>query len=171
MPALLLAPHADDETLFAFYTLLRDNAHVLVCLDPGGGRIAELDAAMTVANRYWTVIDQPEKNPDWMKIRRRAEEMVREGYDTIIAPAYEDGGHEQHNEVAKIAATLGLPITSYYTYVRGSMRTARGQAVMGTGAEMALKRQAMDCYASQIADPKTAPWFDAGWQLEHVEVS
>lgn len=169
MGALLLAPHADDETLFAFYTMLRDDAYVLVCLDSGHDRRQELKAAMKVANREWGYIEVPETAPDWNFVSDSIREVAKD-HSTLIAPAYIGGGHEHHNEIAMIAATLGLPTTWYHTYVRGQGRTAWGQAIIGSGAEMELKRRAMDCYASQIADPKTKPWFETGWAIEYVEL-
>lgn len=170
MSALLLAPHADDETLFAFYMLLRDNAHVVVCLDSGERRWLELECAMRVADRHYTEIREPEKSPDWEKVRERIKRLIAEGYTTLIAPAYYSEGHEHHNEVALIAGTLGLPVTWYHTYRRGESRSINGQAIIATGAEMELKRRAMDCYVSQKEDPKTEPWFRAGWQIEYIEL-
>jgi LmbE family N-acetylglucosaminyl deacetylase len=167
--ALLLAPHADDETLFAFYTLLRDNATVCVVLMPPDPRGCELEAAMKVADRDWFYAGHDEKNPNWQAIRDDVRDQAKD-FDTIIAPAWEGGGHEHHNEVATIAATLGKPVTSYYTYERGQGRTARGMYVMASAAERVLKRRAMDCYVSQIAREDTAPWFKAGWQVEYVEL-
>jgi LmbE family N-acetylglucosaminyl deacetylase len=169
--SLLLAPHADDETLFAFYALLRDGADVLVCLEPGQERRQELEAAMKIANRGWAVLEpsQPEKNPDWTVIGDAIWEYAQ-AYETIIAPAFEGGGHEHHNCVAAIAATLAKPVTAYYTYERGQARTARGMYVVASAAERVLKRRAMDCYKSQIAREDTAPWFKAGWQVEYVEL-
>ena len=171
MPALLLAPHADDETLFAFYTLLRDGADVLVCLEPGEQRRQELEAAMKVASRGWAIIDpaQPEDDPDWEAVGNKVAEHAA-FYDTIIAPAFEGGGHEHHNQIATIAATLAKPVTSYYTYERGYGRTTRGMYVIASAAERVLKRRAMDCYKSQIARDDTAIWFQVGWQIEYVEL-
>jgi LmbE family N-acetylglucosaminyl deacetylase len=168
MTAMLLAPHADDETLFAFYTLLREQAVVYVVLDSGPEREGELDAAMAVADRPYVCMRHSEAHTEWSHIREDIQSCSQD-FDSVIAPAYEKGGHEHHNEVALIAATLGKPLTSYLTYVRGRARTTMGLWVIPAASEKELKRRAMDCYASQIADPNTAPWFDSGWEYEYVE--
>lgn len=171
MSTLLLAPHPDDETLFAFYTMLREDADVLLVLDCGDERLAEFEKAMQLIGRTpdrWIWNDVSEEEPDWANVGELTRQ-VASNYDRIIAPAYETGGHEHHNAVALIAAALGKPVTFYFTYVRGHGRTVSGFPVIGSAAECELKRRAMDCYQSQIDNPLTAPWFESGWQVEFVE--
>jgi LmbE family N-acetylglucosaminyl deacetylase len=169
LSTVLLAPHADDETLFAFYSLLRNAASVVVVLSPDQQRQAELQSAMALIGTEWACLQHDPTKPNWQAIRKDVADSCGH-FDNVIAPAYEEGGHEHHNEVAVIAASLGKPTLSYYTYVRGQGRTIRGYEVMPSIAARVLKRRAMDCYQSQINDPETAVWFTApGWQVEYVE--
>lgn len=166
MSAILFAPHADDESLFAFYQLIRTQADVLLVLDPGDQRRAEFAAAMGIAGvppERWTWNNVDPTDRFWAEA---AAELCRlaflRGYDTIIAPAYEDGGHEHHNAVAKVAEALAPPrLIRYLTYRRGYGRS-RGVEVIADKAERDLKLAALQCYQSQWEDPKTAPWFPGG---------
>ncbi len=161
MSAILFAPHPDDECLFAFYTAVREQAHVHVLLDSIPSRKHEFEAAMTVAGLGWTYSTMWEGNPDWdllaMVIAQEAAD-----YDTVIAPAVEYGGHEQHNAVGQIVDGLGHPnVIRYLTYVRGQGRT-KGKEVVGGPITQDLKLAALQCYVSQWEDPATAPWFPGG---------
>lgn len=160
--AVLFAPHADDECLFACYLLIRLRAKVVVCLDSGLTRFLEMKDAMGVLGRDWRMLHVDEAEPDWDAVRDAIGEQARRA-STLIAPAFEEGGHEHHNEVARIVDALGHSHKiRYVTYRRGQGRTTTDYRVEGTVHEQELKLQALRCYASQIADPDTAPWFPSG---------
>lgn len=170
MSALLLAPHNDDETLFAFHTLTRSQAHVVVVLrsyveaERGGPgfleREDETHCAMTVAGASWKQWTYPDNAPNWIEIESRIR-AVAEDYDVLIAPAWEAGGHEHHNEIARIASKIrgGDELIRYLTYVRGQSRSTSGREVVPSVFEREQKRVALSCYQSQIAYTPTAPWF------------
>lgn len=179
MTAVLLAPHNDDESLFAFYSLTRNQAHVIVVLrsmleaERGGPtfetRERETDCAMRVAGRTWEQWPYPDSEPPWALIESRLE-AVTEEVGTIIAPAYEEGGHEHHNELALIAQRLrpdGEGLIQYLTYVRGQERSTGGTEIVPTLFEREQKRIALLCYQSQIDYEPTRPWFGPD-QREHV---
>lgn len=157
MTSILFAPHGDDETLFAFYTLLRYRPHVVVVLTSGATRFFETQAAAKVAGVTVEQWGHPEHAPDWARIRRQVHEAVS-GFDRIMGPAFEVGGHEHHNGVAGVLDDYE-DVRSYLTYRRGHGRSSGGVEVVPTQDERELKRQALDCYKSQLADPATAPWF------------
>lgn len=172
MRAILFAPHNDDETLFAFYQCLRLKPKVIVVLrsfrqatEQNGPtyqvREAETDAAMEVAGCPWTQWVYPDDDPDWDKIGRHIEELLAERrWGPVIGPAYEVGGHEDHNAVADIIQRLRPDVKGYLTYVRGQGRSTGGIMVAASAEEQILKRRALACYTSQREHPPTATWFD-----------
>lgn len=162
MSTILFAPHADDECLFAFYTMLRTEAHVHVLLDSVPSRRAEFEAAMKIVRRSWTYTEMWEGEPGWKTIAAEMDIEARTS-DLVIGPAYEDGGHEHHNAVAQIVDSLDHPnVIRYVTYRRGFGRTMTANEVKGSAAEEELKLRALLCYESQINDPATHPWFPGG---------
>ena len=161
MNALLVAPHADDESLFACYLALRLRARVVVCLDSGLIRFLELTDAMDVLGCEWSMIRTPEDDPNWGLVQSTIEWDAKDA-TTLIAPAYEDGGHEHHNRVARIVDELDHPhVVRYLTYVRGRGRST-GVEVPSSQPMRDLKLAALLCYQSQIKNPATAPWFPGG---------
>jgi LmbE family N-acetylglucosaminyl deacetylase len=177
MRAILFAPHNDDETLFAFYQLLEYQPTLVVCLrsvrqlvQQGGphhsirehetARVAEM---VGVEYLQW---DMPDLKPRWDVVSEWMFHTIGDDYDVVIAPAYEDLGHEDHNAVATIAVGLtdaaGIQLIRYYTYERGSGRTRKGVPVHGTLEQEELKVRALLCYESQIRHPPTTAWFPGG---------
>ena len=130
--AVLLAPHHDDETLFAAFTIMRERPKVIVVLESHlqeqrGNRLedalvsdwlrrGETLLAMTelliprdrfgLEERGWTpeVEFWPFRDdaPDWRGVEARLRESLA-GVTRLIAPASHVGGHEHHNAVADIA--------------------------------------------------------------------
>jgi LmbE family N-acetylglucosaminyl deacetylase len=175
MSAILFAPHNDDETLFAFYQCLRFKPHVVVVLrsykqaafEDGPTydiREAETRCAMELAGvplyEQWEYSDLA---PDWRPIDERIEGLLASvNPQTVIAPAWEVGGHEHHNAVANIVYRHrpGRGI-HYLTYRRGEGRSTAGKEVIPSDKELRLKQLALACYESQATLPSTAPWFDS----------
>lgn len=173
MSTLLLAPHNDDETLFAFYTALRERPHVIVVLrsfaeERQGGpsyavREAETSCAMRLAGCSWEQWEYPDTDPPWPTIERFLGDVLRR-YQLVFTPAHEEGGHEHHNEIARIVGRLrreGEGLISYLTYVRGAGRSTGGTEVVPTLYEREQKAMALACYQSQIDWAPTRPWFGA----------
>ncbi len=164
MNAVLFSPHNDDETLFAFYTLLRHKPKVIVCLRSfkeaqNGGptyveREAETGMAMKLAGCEWEQWPHSDLEPDWSKIKHDIAEAVQQ-HDVVMGPAWENGGHEQHNAIAGLIPDARL---RYLTYKRGHGRT-EGVEVVPNVFEAELKQRALDCYRSQIRYQPTAYWF------------
>lgn len=163
---------SDDETLFAFYTLLRYAPHVVVVLrsfkeEQLGGptwaeREAETDCAMASAGMHWEQWAFSDLRPDWNTIAGKIDRAVIDHHhDVVIAPAYEEGGHEHHNALAIIAKNVArdAELISYTTYVRGQGRSEHATEITPTTDEEIWKRAALACYESQIAYEPTAPWF------------
>ncbi len=148
---ILLAPHADDETLFAAYTLLREKPFVVLCFAgaPRHGeylvRRAEFGAAMLTLGCDWgSLAGEPEP---------LEQALARFDPEHVWAPLPEENGNDDHNLVGEIAARLWPgKVTFYATYTPGA-RTTRGQLVPADPMWHTLKRKALDCYRSQQAIP------------------
>jgi LmbE family N-acetylglucosaminyl deacetylase len=176
MNAVLFAPHNDDETLFAFYSMLKYRPIVVVVLrsfkqnvQQNGPhwkvREAETQAVMEMIGLehvQWTYDDM---RPDWPRISDAIADVIDQ-FDVVIAPADELGGHEDHCAVASICGGLtdssGQELIRYLTYQCGYGRSTQGVPVPHTPEEELLKLQALGLYRSQMEHPATCAWFPGG---------
>lgn len=154
---LLLAPHHDDETLFAAYTLLRYRPHVAVCFDGGtrygatSVRQAETAAATKMLGCTWEALY--EQGGDLMTALAPCDP------EQVFAPMPESHGHAEHNIVASIASDLWPDRVVYYTTYTAAGRTVVGDPVPIENGWDVLKVRALACYVSQIAHRGTRPHF------------
>lgn len=167
MTSLLLAPHNDDETLFAAFTILRENPDVVVCYrsrkqeDQGvtwQEREQETSEALTVlgvdghtaAWWQWPTWDSNDGSRHEMLIWLSAHIGK---YDRIFAPAIEDGGHPQHNLIGALADDVFGPenVTHYLTYTGGGRwnRSRSEREVEYEPEWITRKLRALACYRSQ----------------------
>lgn len=162
MRTLLLAPHNDDETLFASYTLLRYRPTVVVCTWPmiHRERVSETEAAMEVLGiriqdlHQWRFRDD---DPDWDAMETKMRGLGE--WEMVFAPMLEEHGHEQHNRVTEIANRVFGGTQGYATYRRECGRTMTDNEVPFERYWPAIKFRAMSCYQSQINWDQTWPWF------------
>ena len=168
MTAILIEPHMDDAVLFASYTILGEKPVVCTAFGDtpyGDVRFEEHIAALAVLGARDTAwnADLSERKPDWDAARSWMGELLEVlKPDLVYAPAREKGGHEQHNEITKIAQrTFACDMHYYMTYVRGGRRSRGSIEIEPEHGWSALKFQAMACYASQIEWIHTRPWFAA----------
>lgn len=172
MTDLWLAPHNDDETLFGSFTIIRHKPHVVICFksqvqEDRGGPTARVREMETEGALWWL------GGPSWRQLQIR--DTDPRGHDKLLdefeqldyvhapervwAPAWEEGGHEQHNSVSSAAYSIfGDRVIPYLTYKRGSMRT-RGTEVPFEPSWVVKKMRALCCYASQIELENTRAWF------------
>lgn len=166
-------PHHDDIALFCAYSLMTFAREAFVRTVLGmtdhPTRGSESRAAMDVlgvrAEGYesWPVY---ENEPDWAEVHTRMsmdKYEVRRGKLIVFAPAVEEGGHEHHNSVGRLAQEIfGDVCVSYLTYRRGFGRSKSDTEVVPAEREhgwRAKKMTALACYASQIDRADTRPWF------------
>lgn len=151
MTALLLDPHGDDAVLFAAYTCLRFRPLIIVT-----HRTVPFEEVHEGAYRLGCQVISIAETSD------RAEHL-RSLYgeaDKVYAPAYATNGHEEHNEVAGLAATVYGPGTSsYLTYAPRGERQRDGFEVKPTPDEIRHKLFALAAFPSQIEQESTRPWF------------
>ena len=169
---VLLAPHNDDETIFAGFLCQLYRPLVVVCLlsevqfDRYGISAADRQAETTAALselglEAWSQLEVGDRKPNWPAVRRELAKLQE--VETVLAPAFEHGGHDHHNEVARIAAEVawdrGAKLVSYTTYTRWGGRSRQGEEVRPEPVWVARKHRALACYETQIAEPSCASWF------------
>lgn len=158
---LLLAPHFDDETLFAAFVCLRERPLVVFCFD-GAERHGSFETRWDEAQKATAVLG--------------CEALaLRESYDTleerlavfdpehVWAPLPEHDGNTDHNTVGEAAERLWADrVTFYTTYTADGRRTTVGRPVAQIPEWVTAKREALDCYQSQISNRLTRPHFQRG---------
>jgi LmbE family N-acetylglucosaminyl deacetylase len=170
---LLLSPHNDDEALFASYICLREHPKVIAALNGGRKRhyatpetrVAESAAAMEILGCEFEHLWVPCDPADWEAVERRLLlALDGETPEHVWAPLPEPNGHRQHNRLAHIALRLWPDRVSFYsTYhvIDGwPIRSVHGHPVDVDAGWPELKRQALDCYRSQIESAGTAMHFE-----------
>lgn len=169
MTELLLSPHNDDEALFASYTLLRHRPKVIVCLNGGrkrhypipAERAAESAAAMEILGCDFEHLDIPCDPAEWDAVQARLE---AEQPSKVWAPLPEPNGHRHHNRLARIALDLWPGRVAFYaTYhvIDGwPIKSVHGNPVPVEDGWPALKRQALDCYRTQLSRDGTRMHFE-----------
>ncbi len=170
MNPILIAPHGDDEVLFAAFTCMRARAHVIICShdpDPEVRKVRSLETtnAIQILGCSHHEIPMSSADMDWGALRSKLEPwnstaLVASTPDTIYAPAVHEEGHEQHNRVGEIAIELfGDKVVPYLTYAPRGQRQTDGHEVVPTADEIQRKLRALACYRSQIEHPSTRAWF------------
>lgn len=160
---LLFAPHSDDETLFAFYTVLRHRPGVVICFpsvrDYGstGERLEESCAAMRMAGvedvAMWCVADA-------LDLEREMRDVDARLQPTRVWAPDPNASHPDHVTVATVAAAVfGDRLVAYHTYdAAGKVRL--GQRVPVDAEWPELKRLALSCYRTQRQHPRARMFFD-----------
>jgi LmbE family N-acetylglucosaminyl deacetylase len=171
--ALLLAPHYDDEILFAAYTLMRERPQIAWVFPPrnhldhldrrGESHDALLALGISFASvqtRFESVCYEGALGEDAWPYGL-VEHLHDVEYDMVYAPAPHDHGHHEHNVVGRVALdTLGAErVTWYQTYTRTKGRQKYGNLVEPDPDMIARKLRALACFTTQIAHPARRPWF------------
>lgn len=169
--ALLLAPHNDDETLFAAYTILRCQPHVVTCLrsfvqaSRGGPTFETREretgrALFHLGCTSWHQLPVRDDTPDVEMLESLLRELADDGlWDRVYAPAVEDGGHEGHTLVGELAVKVFGDVIPYLTYRRGMGKSTSEAKVPVEPGWHSAKLRAMAEYESQIELESTAYWF------------
>ena len=159
MRALLLTPHADDESLFAAYTCIRLKPLVVCVFDEGRAR--ELQSAVKHFGCKARQLPIP-KGSGEVLVTVALREIALAEYDEVWVPAWEEEGHEEHNLVANCAADVwnGHLLRYYLTYAPRGQRSTWGNRVdPNSPIWLSYKLRALSMYHSQMEDPRSQPWF------------
>lgn len=159
---LLFAPHNDDESLYASFTIQRELPLVVIVFD---GRIQQkrglsvtaqerrtetLEAmkeigAITLFMGYSDIDEDPPSLCD--NIRNL---IINQKPEKVWAPAVEEGGHVQHNLVGRLVKELFPATQGYLTYTRTGGKSTNGKPVSIEPGMIQRKLRSLACYASQI---------------------
>jgi LmbE family N-acetylglucosaminyl deacetylase len=162
---ILLAPHNDDESLWTSFTCLRERPHVIVCLRSFvqarygityQQREAETAMAMDILGCTWEQWDISDEAPRWAEIEQRFRALSPEH---AWAPLPEQGGHNHHNKIGKIAVRVWPgKVTQYLTYTNAG-KSVNGTLVPYVPSMINAKLRALQCYRSQILEPSCCEHF------------
>lgn len=164
---LLLAPHCDDEALFAAYICLRENPLVVFCFDgaprhgPFETRWAEALHATRILGCEAIALREPHETLE--------DRLSSFDPEHVWAPLPESDGNADHNLVGEIAERLWPGKVSFYVTYTDSGRTVIGEPVATEMGWLSLKQKALACYQSQIRHPATRPHFERG--LDEYELN
>lgn len=179
MTDVLLAPHSDDEVLFATFTLLRHRPHVIICLadarDPARRELESAAALEVLGLPRPTQWPYPESPVPWAQVRN-AIDMLPLEFDNCYAPEPRwerngnpdrkwpvpgDPGVWHHDAIGQLALDAFGPerCTRYLTYTRWGGRDTDGNPVEPPAEWVEAKLLALACYRSQIANAAARPHF------------
>ena len=161
----LLAPHNDDEALFASYTIMRFKPKVIVVTRSikqetrhirYHTRNNETRLAMETLGVEFELFDIPETELTVDNLSERLQTLTA---NIIFAPALQ-GGHP-HHDIVCIASdnVFGGKVIHYATYTKDNLTPVGNIEIIPTQEEIELKNKALDCYASQF--PWNQSHFDA----------
>lgn len=163
--SVLLSPHADDETLFAAFTIIRHRPRVVVCCPSSGDygdtatRTAETREAVAILGGG--PVEQWDGNDLEAKMRA-LDARIRPSRAWAPSP---DTSHPDHLTVALVAAAVfGDRLTRYQTYdINAGGKVRAGDPVPFDAGWPDLKRRALACYRTQIEHPRAREFF--AWDL------
>lgn len=167
LPGTLFAPHSDDETLFAAFTILRYRPRVVVCYPSAGDygetaiREAETREAMSVLGagpvEQW-------QGGDLVAAMRAFDARV---HPVRVWAPHPHASHPDHVAVARAALEVfGARVRQYHTYdVGGKVR--RGLPVEFEVGWVEQKHRALLRYESQIRHPRAHRFFT--WDLDEYQ--
>lgn len=165
---LLLAPHSDDEALFASYVQLAYQPHVVVCLRgrrakrlPGNEvREAESRASAEVLGTTVEFVESPCDPADWHAVERKVAAFRDAEVEHVFAPLPEADGGVQHNAIGNLAAGFWPKQTIFYsTYGLHNGRSQQGERLEQREDWAERKQKALACFTSQSSKPDTAMHF------------
>lgn len=170
MSVLLLAPHHDDETLFASFICLRYQPTVVIVYGiseangvPTETRNEELWRALSHINpnvgptAIWPLSDTKateEEVEAWMIGLR--DPSGQDDWDVVFAPAEEVKGHAQHNIVGRLADRVfgDVQVEHYLTYTTPPLERSRNGTEIAYEPEWLFRKHAaLACHRSAADTP------------------
>lgn len=190
---ILIAPHNDDETLFAGYLVARYRPQLVIVVYDSYRQVAQGYPACSAARRriesgravqilgqgsselVCCGLDDRDDHTPIEAIARHigsVASVLGEPPDLIIAPAFTNDGHPQHNLVAlasgllfresAVATLVPVPRVRYTTYERSAGRTSSPFEVLPSAEQIQLKLRALACYETQLNVANCRGWFTGG---------
>lgn len=166
---ILLAPHNDDEALFASFICMREKPTVVIVTDSwrqfkrgekditAEVRREESRKAMQLLGCSIIFLGISDNKLTWENICKTLAQFEP---DIVYAPAIQ-GGNVQHDLVGCAALKCFKNVIQYTTYSKDALYTEGEVEIVPSDEERALKEQALLCYKSQITYYKTSSHFEA----------
>lgn len=167
---LFVSPHPDDSVLFGAFTLIREKPLVLTITDSyiqqnrgdnitPAQRVTEDINAMKVLGCSITFGAIRDDVIDEWAVKNLFAKF--QNFDLVYIPAVIVPGNPHHNLIGEIAEKMFPNVKKYMTYSKDKLYLEGSEEITPTIGEVELKRQALNCYQSQINLPATAPHFKA----------
>lgn len=163
MSNILLAPHSDDEALFASYIIMREKPIVVIVTDGTSHlkkfnisledrRAESINALKKLGQNYFDFLRIPEEDLTEERLLRelRLPMLALDRIDKIYVPALQ-GGHPHHDLISHVATKLyGKKCLYYSTYQKNDLEPVGELEIIPTKEEKQIKEEALQCYASQL---------------------
>ena len=160
MSKVLFAPHNDDETLFAAYTIMRNKPLVVICFDSyiqnwtnWKERRKESKKAMDMLGVKVEFLGLNDKTATKEDLRKA---MSQYRAKEVWASS---GSHKHHKWVGGVARELFPDCMLYSTYENSDLHVQTDFVLAPSIKELDLKELALTCYKSQLEKNKVH--FDA----------
>lgn len=167
---LVLSPHNDDETLFAAFTVIKHQAHVVVAHGSGGDygrseeRLQESAQAVAILGGTTEQWDVPSGDATLLHAKLVALRDLRSPIARVFAPDVH-ASHADHRALGEAALDVFRgKLTTYHTYVDGRrvtpMAAGYGRAVeVEHPSWVHRKLRALSCYATQATHARASQFF------------
>ena len=165
---LFLSAHSDDESLFGAYLIQKEKPLVVVCTDCYTQdnlkiRRDESKKAMDILGAdLWFLGIQDDLDIDVYRHLLKKKLLRMEEFDVVYAPNPETS-NKHHKATAEIAKKIFKKVVYYDTYNNSWGTNGLGTCIIPTDEMRELKKQAMDCYKSQIEREQTKKHFSEIW--------
>lgn len=168
MSNLVIAPHCDDEALFAAFIIQRTGAEVCIVTDGNShekfgvtaeDRRNESLAACNILGTKIRFLGIPETELNEQNLRPELNLLYWRDWGKIFIPSTQ-GGNPHHDLISKVAGEIAGDKAIYYgTYTKKNLAPAGEMEIVPTQEELRIKDAALDCYTSQLRI--NGPHFDA----------
>lgn len=162
MNSILLAPHSDDQDLFANYIIQRIKPLIVVCTDgtshekkfgiPIEQRRQEARDAAKILEVDIKFLGIPEEELSGIETLAKSfltEKMYGKQWDFVFVPRKE-GGNPHHDIVSDFGRCLRGGVLYYGTYTKTKLYPDGEMMIQPTSEEIEKKNQALACYVSQL---------------------
>ena len=158
--AVLFAPHADDEALFAAFSMIRYRPRVVVCF-PSSGDYGDTAARLEESRAAAAILGSgPVEQWDGLDLVGKMAELDARLRPTIAFAPHPASSHPEHSAVAHAAAeAFGDRLRRFHTYDDAG-KVRRGDLVAHEPGWADLKRRALACYRTQREHPRARRFFD-----------
>lgn len=167
--AVLFAPHADDEALFASFVLQRARPRVVICF-PSVRDYGDTFTRAEESRQAAAILGAgPVEQWTGLELKERMRELVAaHGMPAEVWAPSLDASHADHVAVAAAALEVfGSLVRRYHTYNGARVRGGR-EIVPPAPDAIERKIRALACYRSQLAHPRSSAFF-LDDQREHEE--